>query len=301
MWNAMKFWLATVLTFILFASAAQATNQFAEVLIYNGEVYQTSDYPLVDCDSELPDFAPLHTACYRGYIGIWQIVGNHLYLLGLKNNEKATLKTIFGTEFTGNRVAASWYSGQIEAGDAKLTVTDGIVTNSQKQNRSTVEMMANVTVRESRTTTELMRQYPDILLHDGQVLSMHTFPLERHLDRMDNRPRFYAQFWDFTTMFDSPTAERYFFVLPARSRGYTAYWEIADDKLFLLGLDGWQRNGRIGLKGIFPEAFADGRVFASWWTGVLLVSCPDRQSDVMSTPLSLFITVEKGVVQDISH
>jgi len=60
-------------------------------------------------------FAAILTSCWRGYIGTWQIVDNHLYLVKLdgeyEDGSLATLEDVFPGH-TGP-VLASWYSGTL--------------------------------------------------------------------------------------------------------------------------------------------------------------------------------------------
>jgi len=67
------------------------------------------------CTGTAPRFAPVSTALWRCYVGSWEIVDDHLYLVGidaaLEDGSKATLATIFPD--AGDRVFADWFSGTI--------------------------------------------------------------------------------------------------------------------------------------------------------------------------------------------
>jgi len=124
-------------------------------------------------------------------------------------------------------------------------------------------------------------QIPDWLHHQGQRCPLFDNPLESFFD--DDHPR---------PDFKMPST--------ACWRGYTAEWEIEDDTLYLVGLDGWvgdeddtyARNAQpvrledvfpwvaatyvprgvmnhVGLEDIFP--WATDRIKATWFTGVLRV------------------------------
>ena len=102
-------------------------------------------------------------------------------------------------------------------------------------------------------------QLPDGLKYKGQWRSLCANPLESFFDSDNLRPDF-----------KSPHT--------ACWRGYVAEWEVEDDTLYLVGLEGWVGgdedtyavNARsIGLEDLFP--WAAGRVKATWFTGELRV------------------------------
>jgi len=56
----------------------------------------------------------------------------------------------------------------------------------------------------------------------------------------------------------------------ANWRGYVGTWEVVGDRLYLVALRGWLRNGQeANLETVFP-GFPD-RVFAHWFTGKLRI------------------------------
>lgn len=52
-------------------------------------------------------------------------------------------------------------------------------------------------------------------------------------------------------------------------RGYVGIWEIEDGYLYLKGLDAWTYDRKADLKKMFPHAYKDGRVKATWFSGTL--------------------------------
>jgi hypothetical protein len=63
--------------------------------------------------SERPN-SPNSTACWRGYVAIWQIEDNILYLAGLnawQGDKKADLRTLFPKRFKNGKVKADWFTG----------------------------------------------------------------------------------------------------------------------------------------------------------------------------------------------
>jgi hypothetical protein len=94
------------------------TAQAREDLLYEGEKLSMCSTPLedfFDTGGSKPSFALRSTACWRGYIGEWEISDNSLYLIGidakLRDGSPVSVATIFPD--SADRVFASWYSGTI--------------------------------------------------------------------------------------------------------------------------------------------------------------------------------------------
>ena len=124
------------------------------------------------------------TACWRGYIGSWEIDDNKLYLVGLEGNpdkESTDLNYVFPNQ---DRVFACWFSGHIRLGigkylgavhcfygwiyekDLVLTLENGVVTHEEEFDNSDVEAVKakeerwwNMDKRDEHLTeAELMEQ-----------------------------------------------------------------------------------------------------------------------------------------------
>ncbi len=83
-------------------------------------------------------------------------------------------------------------------------------------------------------------------------------------------------------------------------RGYIGSWEIVDDRLYLVGLEGTLENGTEATLGtIFPE-FPE-RVFAHWYSGTLRIP-QGRQLEYVhmgygsTFERDVFLDIERGVV-----
>ena len=116
----------TVLVFsalvLLFATPAWPTAQIPEKIVYEGtegflftnplETYFTKDNPR-------PEFAAPHTACWRGYVGSWEIREDTLYLTDLKawlrDSEGKAAPAEFERIFPGKTkpVKADWFTGTL--------------------------------------------------------------------------------------------------------------------------------------------------------------------------------------------
>jgi len=116
----------TVLVFsalvLLFATPAWPTAQIPEKIVYEGtegflftnplETYFTKDNPR-------PEFAAPHTACWRGYVGSWEIREDTLYLTDLKawmrDEEGKAAPVEFERIFPGKTkpMKADWFTGTL--------------------------------------------------------------------------------------------------------------------------------------------------------------------------------------------
>jgi hypothetical protein len=98
------------------------TAQFREILHYKTKVYHLDSEPL-ESYFELLDNRRIFlvgqcTACYRGYVGTWEIENDKLYLIGLKafteeeiEEKTEILELIFPNQ---KKVFAGWFSGEIK-------------------------------------------------------------------------------------------------------------------------------------------------------------------------------------------
>lgn len=101
------------------------TAQASEILILDGEMNLMRTQPLdryFEISGHRPALNSPHTACWRGYIGTWEIVDNRLYLVAFKgwrpDYSEMDLTDLF-PECSG-KVLASWFSGKVELPTGKL-------------------------------------------------------------------------------------------------------------------------------------------------------------------------------------
>lgn len=93
-------------------------------------------------------------------------------------------------------------------------------------------------------------QTPEILRYKGETVSLCAKPLEYYFE---------------LTGVERPFS---FEISSALWRGYIGTWEIIDDRLYLVGLEGWGYvEGQAGLAFLFPDFPI--RVFAHWVNGTL--------------------------------
>ncbi len=107
---------------LLLASPAWPTAQLPERIVYEGtEGFLFTD-PLESYftkDSPRPEFAAPHTACWRGYVGVWEIKEDFLYLSDIKawmrNAEGKAASVGFEKIFPGKSkpLKADWFTGTL--------------------------------------------------------------------------------------------------------------------------------------------------------------------------------------------
>ena len=124
-------------------------------------------------------------------------------------------------------------------------------------------------------------QVSESLSYEGKTYSMCTEPLGDYFSMGGQNPGF--------TMMDTSCW-----------RGYVGKWEIVDDRLYLVSLEGLLENGsEIGMEAVFPD-FPD-RVFAHWYTGTIRLPQGEMLEYVHMGYASeyeqdLLLTFEEGVL-----
>lgn len=124
-------------------------------------------------------------------------------------------------------------------------------------------------------------QFTEKLQYKGEELSLRTEPLDKYLAKLKNKPIFHD-------------------MSSACWRNYVGKWDIAYDRLYLIGIDAWYVDGtEVTLGTLFPGA--KDYVFAKWYTGVLNVAQGKMLHYVHMGYESVFesdllISVKNGVV-----
>ena len=101
------------------------TAQATEVLHYKGEQLSMRTEPLSDYFAQMghqPEFQGRSTACWRGYVGQWEILLDRLYLVGISATYADGTGVGLDSLFPGftDRVFAHWYTGVINIPKGKL-------------------------------------------------------------------------------------------------------------------------------------------------------------------------------------
>ncbi|MBC8767364.1 hypothetical protein H4O18_05105 [Arenibacter sp. BSSL-BM3] len=102
------------------------TAQIKERLLIDGEEYGMATEPLAVYLQELqpkPKLILFSTACWRGYIGSWELINNRLYLVDFSGKIEDEKIVDVGLDylFPGKkRVFAQWFSGTIRVPHGKV-------------------------------------------------------------------------------------------------------------------------------------------------------------------------------------
>jgi hypothetical protein len=124
-------------------------------------------------------------------------------------------------------------------------------------------------------------QIAENLLYQGESVAMCTEPLEKYFVLSCTFPRFEAN-------------------CTALWRGYVGSWDIVNDRLYLIGLEGILEDGtNVSVSTFFPD-FPD-RVFAHWFSGTIRIPQGKQLRYVHMGYAStferdLFLDLQRGVV-----
>jgi len=122
------------------AICAGATEQSPERLIFEGKEVMCENYPLesfFEKQSHRPDWlTETNTACWRGYIGLWEIKDGFLFLTKLERDEwtdpakDSEVMDITHRVFPDAKppIRADWYSGSIHVPKGKILRTEGFTS-----------------------------------------------------------------------------------------------------------------------------------------------------------------------------
>lgn len=130
-------------------------------------------------------------------------------------------------------------------------------------------------------------QAPDRLVVNGDTTLLHALPLGKWMQQNDwKEPLFPDSLLQINTGF---------------WRGYVAYWELIDDRLYLTNIYNGDRSAKVDLERLFPGKVYNGRVHADWfsdtvtaYTGKLLYHMHIGFSAIYENEFEYII--EKGVL-----
>ena len=95
-----------------------------EVLKYKNKIYEMAAEPLEQyftAFKKRPILEPPHTACWRGYFGVWKIIQDKLYLVKLNIYTEGFVEKDIEHIFPGQKeVFAWWFNGEIRIPQGKL-------------------------------------------------------------------------------------------------------------------------------------------------------------------------------------
>jgi len=124
------------------------TIQVQEIIKIDGEFQVLLSRPFEPFLKALEvKLVPISTACWRGYIGTWELVNNVLYLTGIKlNYHEEDEEKLIPLKLYDVIYQATWYTGELKIGIGRLiyigdnyqplyekemicTVEGGLITN----------------------------------------------------------------------------------------------------------------------------------------------------------------------------
>lgn len=101
-------------------------------------------------------------------------------------------------------------------------------------------------------STYATEQAPDRLIINGDTLLLHALPLEQWKKQNNwERPLFSDSLSSFST---------------GCWRGYFAYWEVIDNRLYLTNIYNEDLSAKVSLDTLFIGKVQDGRVYADWFS-----------------------------------
>lgn len=195
-------------TFELFGTA-----QRPDILIYKGKKLEIFTNPLGSYFKEgrspidLIKGGCMSTACWRGYVGIWKIIDDKLFLIELRSccyeedKIKGDLSEIFGEKYVNGKVHADWFSGELVIPKGKMLyyehmgyasvykkelnikIDEGIITEIKKYDNSktritylnsdnlTKFVIENLDKKYLNSWSTDLKAYADIKSTNGQVTS----------------------------------------------------------------------------------------------------------------------------------
>jgi len=115
-----------VFIFTLFTTITlMATAQMGDILIMDGKKVSIYTNPLESYVKQKKlKFKFMCTGCWRGYVATWKVIDDDLYIVGLEDGgcmhrKPIPLKKIF-PNLKGDKVKATWFSGEIRIPQGKL-------------------------------------------------------------------------------------------------------------------------------------------------------------------------------------
>ena len=90
------------------------TAQAADLIFFEGKEYVTFDEPLSFLEG-LPEFLDLNTGNIKGYVALWVVVANRLFIASLNGYVPGRTDKGLGLVFSNAQapIFASWYSGRL--------------------------------------------------------------------------------------------------------------------------------------------------------------------------------------------
>jgi hypothetical protein len=101
-----------------------ASEQFPDLLIYNGQQYEIGVFPMESYYENYPNRRPgsigKNTALVRGYRAKYEIINNELFLIDIEIMRNGNWKSVFNRYFR-NIIRVNMYTGKINLFNGEMT------------------------------------------------------------------------------------------------------------------------------------------------------------------------------------
>lgn len=273
-----------------FALNAFSTNQQNDKLIYNGLNLSLltgwghpSPLQTYFCQNKIKNpFKPISTANYRGHIATWKIDKGKLYLIQIEINHSKFKPNKFGikskSESKNNKnIFADWFSGIIECIYFKypydyetLTtyyfhIKKGVVIEMETKDNNEPNKQSKLSLMNTNYITFYYRLRADNIIFNNKESILNT-----NYQRLS--PIFLNYGEDFTQW-------PYNWENQEKSGAPHCTWIIIENKLYLSSLELYYGlkfdtiyKDTINIQKEFSDKIKNNKVFASWVTGIYLIT-----------------------------
>lgn len=187
------------LIFIVFLSfKLHATPQSKDLFIYKGDTVEVSPFPLeyypfieTMRDSLFEEETQWTTANYRGYRAVWTLIDNRLYLTDILPiygyADKSDLGKLFGARYDGQKVFADWYNGDLYLSLGKIIHKngeywfDGVITEQEEKLTIRNGIVTNTTTYDNYAKESQYSRNPELLTEYIYAhINWDSLPLQEH-------------------------------------------------------------------------------------------------------------------------
>jgi hypothetical protein len=103
--------------FIIISQDIIASEQYPDVLIYNGKEYEIGVFPMesyfIIYPTRRPGITGINSALYRGYRAKYQIINNELILIDIEIMRNGNWRSLINRKYFRNRIKINTYTGKI--------------------------------------------------------------------------------------------------------------------------------------------------------------------------------------------
>ena len=312
----------------------KATDQRGEYLVIGKDTLEMLTWPLGDSETLSKQIKnciskrSFSTDCGRGYVGIWRLEADRLYLEKIIDhcgNEPYTYANI-GSVFDGykdkqGRIEASWFSGEMRTIKGKFLtygefgrifehetvyqLKNGVVTEKQTYHN----MIKEASISGGHAICSILENFNGDLFPELADRKLYArgkgckagFTEHQIPDLVYLKDTLYA-IREFPLQYDTRLYARLrpyvnkCFDYKCR-RGYVATWELSDNRLFLKSIRRLNDKQPFPLERIFPDMKPGERIEATWYSGRPLLIYGEKLKKFREYyPIEIDSEIEKGKV-----